>query len=80
MCHHGELGHIFECTMAAGHHSIDCGLIAPVASMAPSAIASVGIPSVSGAIDGQLREVATSVLIANSAIVARSSLHRATAS
>ncbi len=48
--------------MAAGRHGIDCGLIAPVAPMAPSPIASVGIPSVSRAIDGQLREVATSGL------------------
>jgi hypothetical protein len=60
LCHHGELGHVLECTMTSGHHGVDYGLIVPVAPTAPSAIASVGIPDVSRAVTAQLLEVAAS--------------------
>jgi hypothetical protein len=60
LCHHGKLGHVFECTMTSGHHGVDYGLVVPVAATAPSAIASVGIPGVSRAVTAQLYEVASS--------------------
>src|ERR1700722_4790147 len=60
LCHPGELGHVFECTMTSGHHGIDYGLIVPIAPTAPSVIASVGIPEVSRAVTAQLLEVASS--------------------
>lgn len=60
LCHHGELGHVFKCTMTSGHHGVDYGLIVPVAPSAPSAIASVGIPGVGRAVTAQLHEVASS--------------------
>ena len=63
LCHHGELGHVFKCTMTSGHHGVDYGLIAPVAPSAPSAIASVGIPGVGRAVTAQLHEVASSVFL-----------------
>jgi hypothetical protein len=59
LCHHGELGHVFECTMTSGHHGLDYGLIVPVAPTAPSAIASLGIPNVSRVVAAQLYEVAS---------------------
>jgi hypothetical protein len=59
LCHHGEFGHVFECTMTSRHHGVDYGLIVPVAPTAPSAIAFVGIPDVSRAIPAQLYEVAS---------------------
>ena len=60
LCHHGEAGHVFECTMTPGHHGFDYGLIAPIAPATPSAIAFIGAPDVNRAITGQFREVATS--------------------
>jgi hypothetical protein len=60
LCHHGELGHVLECTMTSGHHGVDYGLIVPVAPTAPSAIASVGIPDLSRAVTAQLHEAAAS--------------------
>jgi len=60
LCHHGEHGHAFECTMTSGHLSVDYGLIVPVAPTAPSAIASVGIPNASRDVTEQLLEVASS--------------------
>src|ERR1700722_673031 len=60
LCHHGELGHVFECAMTSGHHGLDYGLIVPVAPPAPSAIASVGIPEVRRAVTARLHEVASS--------------------
>lgn len=59
LCHHGEAGHFFECTMTAGHHGLDYGLIAPIAPTTPLAIAFIGSPDVNRAIPGQFREVAT---------------------
>jgi len=60
LCHHGEAGQFFDCTMTPGHHGIDYGLIAPVAPTAPSAIAFIGAPDVNRAIANQLHEVANS--------------------
>jgi len=44
-CQHGELGHVFECTMTSGHHT-DYGLNAPIVPTAPSAITSIATPDV----------------------------------
>ncbi len=60
LCHHGEAGHFFECSMTPSHHGIDYGLIAPVAPTAPSAIAFIGSPDINRASAGQLHEVAIS--------------------
>src|ERR1700732_385978 len=60
LCHHGELGHVFKCTMTSGHHGVDYGLIVPVAPSAPSAIACVGIPGVGGAVTAQLHDGSSS--------------------
>ncbi|MGB8542158.1 MAG: hypothetical protein WCD49_11035 [Candidatus Acidiferrales bacterium] len=60
LCHHGEAGHLFNCTMMPGHHGIDYGLIAPVAPTSPSAVAFISAPDVSRATAGRLHEVATS--------------------
>ena len=60
LCHHGETGHFFECSMTPGHHGIDHGLISTVAPTTPSAIISVGAPDVHRAVASQRLEVATS--------------------
>jgi len=59
LCHHGNLGHVLECTMTSRHHGVDYSLIVPVAPTAPSTIAFVGIPDVSRAVPAQLYEVAS---------------------
>jgi hypothetical protein len=60
LCHHGEAGHFFECSMTPGHHGIDYGLISTVAPTTPSAITSVGDPDIHRAFASEYREVATS--------------------
>lgn len=44
-CHHGEDGHAIKCFMNAGQHSMNYGLLAPIAPTAPSAIATVVVPT-----------------------------------
>jgi hypothetical protein len=60
LCHHGEAGHFFECTMTPGHHGVDYGLIAPVAPTNPSLITCISAPDVNRAIASQYGEVANS--------------------
>jgi hypothetical protein len=59
-CRHGELGHVFECTMTSGDRGVDYGLIVPVAPTAPSAITSLGVPKVRRAVIAELHKVAAS--------------------
>jgi hypothetical protein len=40
-CEHGTTSHIIECTMSAGHHRTDYGLLSPIAPTKPSALAAV---------------------------------------
>jgi hypothetical protein len=60
LCHHGEAGHLFECSMTPGHHGIDYGLISTVAPTTPSAVTSFGAPDVHRAFASEYREAATS--------------------
>jgi hypothetical protein len=50
-CGHGVASHIIECTMNAGHHHMDYGLLSPIAPTKPSAlavIAALNLPRVAG--------------------------------
>jgi hypothetical protein len=60
LCHHGEAGHFFECTMTPGHHGFDYGLIASLAPTTPSAIAFMGAPDVHRTVASQYRQAAKS--------------------
>jgi hypothetical protein len=40
-CEHGAASHIIECTMKAGQHRMDYGLLSPIAPTKPSALASI---------------------------------------
>jgi hypothetical protein len=50
-CEHGAASHIIECTMKAGQHRMDYGLLSPIAPTKPSALASItplNLPRVAG--------------------------------
>jgi hypothetical protein len=50
-CEHGTGSHIIECTMNAGHHRMDYGLLSPIAPTKPSAVVSItplNLPRVAG--------------------------------
>ena len=61
-CQHGEIGHVFECTMKSGHHT-DYGLISPIVPTVPSAIAFLAIPDAHSDIIGQFREISAAGLL-----------------
>jgi hypothetical protein len=50
-CEHGAASHIIECTMKAGQHRMDYGLLSPLAPTKPSALASIttlSLPRIAG--------------------------------
>jgi hypothetical protein len=59
LCHQGQAGHFFECTMTPGHHGLDYGLISTIAPTTPSAITSLSVPDVHRTAASEYREMAT---------------------
>ena len=46
-CHHGAMGHMFECGMKSNQHSLDFGAIAPIGPAKLSSLMSLAPPSLS---------------------------------
>jgi hypothetical protein len=46
-CHHGDVGHMMECSMKSGQHRMDYGLLAPYPPARTSALASLIAPKLS---------------------------------